>query len=221
MSTLTDDPASSSAAFALESSRPQHRPHRDAGRATERRKASRLAKLKAAMRRTFRLLTTLMVIVAAAAFLFLAVGPRIFGYQTSTMLTGSMAPLINAGDVVVTVPTPVSGVSVGDIITYHIPVEDRRVETHRVTEVYTHADGTTTVRTKGDANNGVDPWEATLQGPTVDTHVLTIPHLGQAIRTLRQPLVLNALMYGAPAILVLGLLASIWRKEPETSAEGE
>lgn len=161
-----------------------------------------------------------MVAVAVAAFLFLAVGPRVFGYQTSTMLTGSMSPLINPGDVVVTVPTPVSEIGAGDIITYRIPVEDHRVETHRVTDVLTNKDGTTAVRTKGDANRGADPWTATLQGATVDRHVLTVPYVGQAIRTLRQPLVLNTLMYGAPAVLVIGLLGSIWRKDPEPPPDG-
>ncbi|MGF6835080.1 signal peptidase [Paenarthrobacter sp. TE4293] len=159
-----------------------------------------------------------MLVLAALVFLFLAIGPRILGYQTSTMLTGSMAPLINPGDVVVTVPTPISDVKVGDIITYHIPVEDQRVETHRITDITATADGGVAVQTKGDANNGIDPWIATLQGTTVDKQVATIPYVGNAIRALREPMVMNILMYGAPAILVIGMLASIWTKEPNKSA---
>lgn len=156
-------------------------------------------------------LATATVVAAVLAFLFLAVGPRALHYQTSTMLTGSMAPLINPGDVVVTVPTPVNDIRVGDVITYHIPVEDHRVETHRVTEVLRNPDGTTAVRTKGDANAGEDPWTATMGSDTVHKHVFTVPYLGQAIRSLREPIILNLLMYGAPAILVGGLLVSIWR----------
>jgi len=159
-----------------------------------------------------------LLIIGALVFLFLAIGPRILGYQTSTMLTGSMAPLINPGDVVVTVPTPITDVKVGDIITYHIPVEDQRVETHRITEITTTADGGVAVQTKGDANNGIDPWIATLQGKTVDKQVATIPYVGNAIRALREPMVLNTLIYGAPAILVIGMLASIWTKDPNKTA---
>ncbi|MCP1411373.1 signal peptidase I [Paenarthrobacter sp. A20] len=158
------------------------------------------------------------LVLAALAFVLLAIGPRVFGYQTSTMLTGSMAPLINPGDVVVTVPTPITDVKVGDIITYHIPVEDQRVETHRITEVTATADGGVAVQTKGDANNGIDPWIATLEGKTVDKQVATIPYVGNAIRALREPVVMNILMYGAPAILVIGMLASIWTKDPNKSA---
>jgi signal peptidase len=148
-----------------------------------------------------------------------AVGPRIFGYHTLTMLTGSMAPLINPGDVVVTQPVPVSEIKAGDIVTYHIPVEDQRVETHRVTELSTNSDGSVVVQTKGDANNGVDPWLATISTPTVDRHVATVPYVGQAIRTIRQPVILNTLMYGAPAVLVVVMLVGIWRKSPETAPE--
>lgn len=167
--------------------------------------------------KTMKFLGFTMLAVAALVFLLLAIGPRILGYQTSTMLTGSMAPLINPGDVVVTVPTPIVDLKVGDIITYHIPVEDQRVETHRITEITATADGSVAVQTKGDANNGIDPWIATLQGKTVDKQIATIPYVGNAIRALREPLVLNILMYGAPGILVIGMLASIWSKDPSKS----
>ena len=35
---------------------------------------------------------TAFLVLAALLFLFLAVGPRVLNYQTSTMLTGSMSP---------------------------------------------------------------------------------------------------------------------------------
>lgn len=207
--TKVASPTSTEGTFAADSSVRPGIPKRGAG-----------TRAKAIARRSVSVLSTGFIVIAIAAFLLLAVGPRLFGYQTSTMLTGSMAPLINPGDVVVTAPTPVKDIRAGEVITYHIPVEDHRVETHRVMEVLTNKDGSIAVRTKGDANDGVDPWTATLGGPTVDKHVLTVPYVGQAIRTLRQPAVLNTLMYGAPAVLVIGLLASIWRKDPEASAHG-
>lgn len=163
--------------------------------------------------------TTTLFALAIVAFLAMAVGPRIFEYHTLTMLTGSMSPLINPGDVVVTMPVPTAEIKVGDIITYHIPVEDQRVETHRVTELTANADGSVVVQTKGDANNGVDPWLATISAPTVDRHVATVPYIGQAIRALREPIILNTLMYGAPAVLVVTMLFGIWRKKPEISSE--
>jgi len=172
------------------------------------------------LRRVASGVATAVLLLAVTAFLALAIGPRVLGYQTSTMLTGSMSPLINPGDVVVTQPVPVADIKAGDIITYHIPVEDQRVETHRVTAVTAQPDGTFVVQTKGDANNGLDPWLATISTPTVDRHVMTVPYVGEAIRAIRQPVVLNALMYGAPAVLVVSMLAGIWRRTPEKTEPG-
>lgn len=176
--------------------------------------ASGSGRLVHLLRRSLTVITTTLFTLALAAFLALAIGPRIFGYHTLTMLTGSMSPLINPGDVVVTKPVPASEIKVGDIITYHIPVEDQRVETHRVTQVSTSPDGSIVVQTKGDANNGIDPWLATLNAPTVDRHAFTIPYVGNAIRAIREPVILNTLMYGAPTILVIGVLRNIWGKDP-------
>ncbi|MBT1004409.1 signal peptidase I [Paenarthrobacter sp. DKR-5] len=164
------------------------------------------------VRRAATAAASLVLAVAVAAFGFLAVGPRLFGYQTATMLTGSMSPGINPGDVVVTVAKPAAEVKTGDIITYYIPVEDHRMETHRVVEVLRNADGSVAVRTKGDHNNAADPWTATVQGSSVDEVVLVVPFLGQAIRTLREPLVRDLLLFGAPLLLVSGGLAMIWRR---------
>ncbi|MEZ2391140.1 signal peptidase I [bacterium RCC_150] len=158
-------------------------------------------------------IATSLMVAAVAAFLFLAVGPRVLGYQTSTMLTGSMSPLINPGDVVITVPVPVKDLKVGDIITYHIPVQDQRVETHRIINLAINNQGTATIQTKGDANNGADPWIASLAPGNVDREVFTVPYIGNAIRALRDPALLHTLMYGAPAALVVMLLVSIWRKK--------
>lgn len=166
------------------------------------------------------LLGTLLMIVAVAAVLFFAIGPRFFGYQTATMLTASMAPEIVPGDVVVTTAQPVSGIAVGDVISYHIPVEDHRVETHRVTEVIRGTDGTTSVRTRGDANEAVDPWIATLEGDYVYEVKAVIPVVGDVIRALRTPIVNQVLLYGVPVVLVGGLLTMIWARPkngPESS----
>ncbi|MDR6622416.1 signal peptidase I [Sinomonas atrocyanea] len=161
----------------------------------------------------------LVLAAAAAAFLFLAVGPRFLGYQTSTMLTGSMAPLINPGDVVVSVKTPTAQLAVGDIITYRIPVDDQRVETHRVVEVTRNPAGATAVRTKGDANNGADPWAAVITDDSVYTTKAVIPHLGDVIRALRSPSLRLALVVGAPMLVVGIALSSIWRRPPGASRE--
>jgi signal peptidase I len=154
---------------------------------------------------------------ALAVFVFLAVGPHALGYRTMTMLTGSMAPEIEAGDVTVVTPIDLADVTEGMVITYHQPIGDRSVVTHRVISVEEGANGTISVRTKGDANEAADPWTATLEGDTAYQVRAVVPELGHLIQALRAPVVAQVLLYGAPALLAGWLLLSIWR--PTTDQE--
>jgi signal peptidase I len=158
-----------------------------------------------------RWLARLLVAVAVLAFTGLALGPHVFGYRTMTMLTGSMAPAIDPGDIVVSTPLDVSDVSEGMIISYHIPVDDHRVVTHRVIDVTHASDGTVTVHTQGDANADPDPWTAVLQGDTAYQVQAVIPAVGHLITALRAPWVSHLLVYGAPTLLAGWLLLTIWR----------
>ena len=153
--------------------------------------------------------------LAVAVFAVIAVGPHVLGYRTMTMLTGSMAPQINPGDVTVVTPIATSDVTKGMVITYHRPIEDHSLVTHRVVSVQKAPDGGVTVQTKGDANNAVDPWTATLNGDTAYQVRAVIPDLGHLIQALRAPMLTQALVYGAPALLVGWMLLSIWRPTPE------
>jgi signal peptidase len=159
--------------------------------------------------------------LAVVAFAFLAVGPHVLGYRTMTMLTGSMAPEINPGDVTIVTPIQVSDVTEGMVITYHRPIEDHSLVTHRVISVETAPDGTVSVQTKGDANAAADPWTATLAGDTAYQVRGVIPGLGHVIQALRAPVVTQALLYGAPALLVGWLLLTIWRPARDEETEGE
>jgi signal peptidase I len=149
--------------------------------------------------------------LALLAFLFLAVGPHALGYRTMTMLTSSMSPTIDPGDVTVVTPIAISEVTEGMVITYHKPIEDHSVVTHRVVSVETGPDGSVQVQTKGDANPATDPWTATLEGDTAYQLRAVIPGLGHVIQALRAPVVAQLLLYGAPALLAGWLLLTIWR----------
>lgn len=176
-----------------------------------------MLRLRSALARLTNLLFTVVLVGCVLGFVLIAVGPHLFGYRTSTMLTGSMAPGITPGDVVVTTPQPAGEVEVGDVISYHIPVEDHRVETHRIIEVKHNDDGTIAVRTQGDANGAPDPWTATLEGDTVWQMQAVIPEVGNAIRFLRQPVIQNNVFWVAlVALLALGL-GMIWRRDDESA----
>lgn len=134
-----------------------------------------------------------------------------------TMLSGSMAPGINPGDVVVDTPVAVSAVGAGVEISYHLPIDDHHVETHRVVSVEHAADGTVTVVTKGDANQTADPWKATLQGGTVYQVRAVVPLVGKAITFPRTPGLSTVLVHAVPALLAGWLILTIWRPDTEGS----
>src|SRR5262249_42862971 len=103
-----------------------------------------------------------LLVGSGAVLMVLGIGPRLGAYRTLTVLSGSMRPTFNPGDVIVVRPLPLHALRVGDVITYSVPIADRRVETHRIIRIV-HGGANPTVITKGDANNAPDPWEATLQ----------------------------------------------------------
>jgi signal peptidase I len=157
--------------------------------------------------------------LAVLAFAGLAVGPHLFDYRTLTMLTGSMAPEIEPGDVTVVTPIDVTDVTEGMVITYHQPIGEHALVTHRVVSVDTALDGSVTVQTKGDANEAIDPWSATLEGDTAYQVRAVIPELGHLIQALRTPVVTQVLTYGAPTLLVGWILLIIWRPTRDEEAQ--
>jgi signal peptidase I len=159
--------------------------------------------------------------LAVLVFVGLAIGPHVFGYRTMTMLTGSMAPEIEPGDITVVTPVSVADVTEGMVISYHMPIGDKSLVTHRVVSVQHGEDGSVTVQTKGDANEAIDPWTATLTGDTAYEVRAVVPELGHLIQALRAPVVSQVLLYGAPALLAGWLLLAIWRPATTTTHDEE
>lgn len=75
----------------------------------------------------------------------------IFGHSTYYIMTGSMEPTIPTGSLVIDKAGNTQNIEKGDIITFK---DGQNITTHRVYEVL---DNGNSFRTKGDANNAVDP----------------------------------------------------------------
>lgn len=78
-----------------------------------------------------------------------------FGFQTYIVLTGSMQPNINIGDVVIVKKKPINEINVGDIITFK-PNGQEATVTHRIVAKL-EDENKTIFKTKGDNNNAQDP----------------------------------------------------------------
>lgn len=161
-------------------------------------------------RRLLRHTLTLVCVLAVLAFLALAVVPRTGAYRTVTMLSGSMTPDYPVGSVLIDRPVPTSELAVGDVISYHVPFGTHEVVSHRIVDIFRDGEAYV-VQTKGDANNGVDPWRARITDPTVWTARGAVPHVGTAIEKLREPMTKKLFLYIFPALLTGWLLIGLWR----------
>ena len=118
------------------------------------------------------LLLLLVVILLNVSFL---------GFQSVTVVTGSMAPAINEGDIVITKVVPLEELQVGDVIKYH---RNGINIIHRIIAIKGGEDGIL-FTTKGDANNAVDRPGATSQ--EIEGKVIgRIPKLGSLTLWLKQ-----------------------------------
>jgi signal peptidase len=156
-------------------------------------------------------------IACVGLLLAVGLGPRTGHYRTLTVLSGSMAPRIPVGALVVVTPERPDQLRVGQIVTYAIPVDDHRIVSHRVVEVIEGGDRPV-FKTQGDANNAPDPWLAQVNDKTVWQVRYAVPHVGLMILWLRQPWVHTVTVFIFPAILALSWIVRIWRPESTTPA---
>lgn len=124
--------------------------------------------------------TVLVVLIILAAVLL--VGSRIFGYKVFNVISGSMAPTYNVGDMLYVKSVSPLEVKVGDPITFVVD-NNLAVVTHRVTEIDTENGR---FYTKGDANNTPDE-SPVLFGNLIGVPQFSIPKLGYVTDFIQNP----------------------------------
>lgn len=113
--------------------------------------------------------------------------PGLFGYRAYTVLSDSMNPVFQAGDLIISKPVDAQTLRKGDIITFHSsdPALYNEVVTHRIVET-TQYRGETAYITAGDKTGAPDAV------PAQSSHVLgqycaSIPKLGSLFHFLKTP----------------------------------
>lgn len=119
----------------------------------------------------------LFIVIAFSAAIAPAILTSKYGYGISPILTGSMAPAAQPGDVYVTRPVSASSVKVGDVIAVKSQATGVYYS-HRVVETRI-VNGGLRITTKGDANNliDVDPYIVSTTG-TISVVQFRIPLIG-------------------------------------------
>ena len=144
------------------------------------------------MRRVF---SNMLVVLAFAALAFAGYQVKTGQWHATPVLSGSMRPGMQPGDVVVTQRVPISDLRVRDVIVFYPPNETKRQTVHRIVKL-TVQGGTTSITTWGDANPIADPDVSSLRGTTAYRMVRVVPLLGYPAIWLQN---------GSRGMLVIGL----------------
>lgn len=137
----------------------------------------------------------ILIIIAFNLYNFISINvlkkdlPTINGMGILEVVSGSMEPVINIGDLIV-IDTKDKKYEVGKVITFYD--SNGNFVTHRIIEVLDDY-----VITQGDANNAID--EATLKEDIVGVYQYKLEKLGIIINSFRSPFVMVM-------ILIIGIL---------------
>lgn len=105
----------------------------------------------------------------------------VLGYQPLTILSGSMRPVIEPGDMILIRAIPSNKIKVGDIVSYWADKET--LITHRVTQIKKN-NGRLQYKTKGDANQ-LEDQECIYENMLLGRMVLSIPKGGYISKFVR------------------------------------
>lgn len=97
-----------------------------------------------------------------------------FGFKPLTVLSNSMAPVFEAGDIIIIQEVEGVDLKKGDIISFYN--EEKKLITHRITSIV-EEDGERYFYTKGDNNNTMDE-DVTTTSEIIGKELFHIPNLG-------------------------------------------
>lgn len=165
------------------------------------------------LKKILNIASTVIVIFVVICAIFL-MGSRLLGFRVFTVVSGSMAPKYNTGDLIYVKEVEPESVEVGDVITFVVN-EDLVVATHRVVRI----DGENRrFYTKGDANDLEDTPPVHFNN-LIGTPKFSIPLLGYVSSFVQNP----PGMYIAVAVAVLLIAAvflpDLFKKKEHAEAE--
>lgn len=164
-------------------------------------------------KRIWNVFTTVLVAVTVLLAIALA-GVRLVGYTPYAVLSPSMTPAYNVGDLIYVRQTAFSEIEVGDAISF-VANEQLTVVTHRVVEI---DDENQCFRTKGDANDVTDA------APVLYPNVLgvvkfSLPGLGYVSSYLTSASGRYVAVAVIAALLLVLLLPEFFKKDPKKSCD--
>ncbi len=152
------------------------------------------------------------MIIVVILLCSLLVLPKVFGFQTYHVISGSMEPALKVGSLIYIQEGDPKEAEEDDIIVFYSSLEDRGIITHRVVKNNVVSG---TFRTKGDANDSEDPTPVPYDN-YIGKVTLAIPYMGKMLMVLTS-------LYGKIAgvcIVTLGVILNlVGAHEREESGE--
>lgn len=169
-----------------------------------------------------RIAATGMLVAAVALAVVLAV-PGVVGAESSAVvLSPSMQPALQPGDVVVVREASPAEVQVGDVIVYRAEGEVGGQGTDRVVHrviAERHLEGGVAYRTRGDANDRADP-RLVSHSTVVGELWFSVPLVGRVVLFAQRPFG-QVLLVVVPALLLVGTeLHSLLEAASDSDASG-
>ncbi len=113
------------------------------------------------------------VLVAVVGLVFLALAPRLVGFQGHAVVSGSMEPRVSPGDVVLTRPVLAQDLQPGQVLLFPDPEGADRLVLHRLVSFDARGD----LVTRGDANQSNDSTHVPASS-VIGEAQLRVPYVG-------------------------------------------
>lgn len=133
--------------------------------------------------------------------------PNIAGNRIYVVLTGSMVPVFDPGSIVIDKEIKPDQVAPNDIVTFKDPRDPNVLITHRVVQM-NQKNGSLIFVTKGDANNGKDPFVVPARN-IIGKVNYSVPYLGYILEFSKSPAGIKLLLIIIPGSLFL--LTQLWK----------
>lgn len=166
-------------------------------------------------------LCILLVMVSTISIVYSRINPEstpsILGIRPMNILSGSMRPLLQPGDMVVAVERDPLGIKAGDVITFRDL--DGVIVTHRVASVE-FKDGSSVFTTRGDANN-MDDLNQVSESQLLGVMLIKIPYGGYISNFIKSPPGIIMLAAVFIVLLIIGKIRNILSKASQDKNKEE
>lgn len=168
-----------------------------------------MAKLK----KIWNIASTVIVVLVVLCAVFL-MGSRLLGYQVFTVISGSMTPVYNVGDLIYVKEVDVSTIEVGDDLTFVLN-EDLVVATHRVVRI--DAENKHFI-TQGLTNSTED---IVHYNNVIGVVQFSIPYLGYVSNFIQNPPGMYITIAAAAVLIIVVFLPDFLPKKKEAQTDSD